>query len=74
MASLLAHIKRRLSLGNIIEGLIIQRLHNMGGITRKVNETPMGPLYDRFGSEVVFNLETSLQARVSSIIFQGDWR
>ncbi|KAI8537423.1 hypothetical protein RHMOL_Rhmol09G0022900 [Rhododendron molle] len=38
------------------------------------NWHPMGPLYDRFGNEVVFNLGRSLQARVSFIISQGGWR
>lgn len=36
------------------------------------NWHPLGPLYNRFGSEVVFNLGRSLQAKVSSIIVQGD--
>lgn len=34
----------------------------------------LGALYNRGGGEVVFNLGQSLQAKVSSMICQGDWR
>lgn len=35
---------------------------------------PLGPLYGRFGNEVVYNLGRSLLSRVTSIIHKGDWR
>lgn len=37
------------------------------------NWHPLGPLYKRFGENVVYNLGTSLTAKVSSMIHQGQW-
>lgn len=33
----------------------------------------LGPLHKKFGEEIVFNLGRSLQAKVSSIIYPGEW-
>lgn len=38
------------------------------------NWHPLGPFYKRLGEEVVYNLGASLNAKVSSIIHQGQWK
>lgn len=38
------------------------------------NWHPLGPLYKRFGNEVVQNIGRSLHVKVSSLIHQGAWK
>ncbi|KAI8559863.1 hypothetical protein RHMOL_Rhmol04G0208500 [Rhododendron molle] len=37
------------------------------------NWHPLGPLYKRFGVNVCCNIGRSLQAKVSTIIIDGEW-
>lgn len=68
-------IRKVLGLRDIGQPLIQYRIGN-GQSTYLwfYNWHSLGPLYKRFGEEVVYHAGRSLQAKVSSIIHLGQWR
>lgn len=67
--------RKVLGLKDIGQPLILYRIGN--GLSMFLwfdNWHSLGPLYKRFGEEVVYDAGRSLQVRVSSIFFQGQWR
>src|SRR5450432_1701963 len=68
-------VRKVLGLRDIGQSLILYRIGNGQSTSLWFdNWHPLGPLYKRFGDEVAYNDGRSLQAKVSSIIHNGQWR
>lgn len=68
-------IRKIFGMRNLGQPLIQYKVGNGQSIFLWVdNWHPLGPLYKRYGEDVVYNLGRSLHARVFSIIHRGQWR